>query len=106
MRFALFKEVPRRQRRKKRKLNDGGATRKGQDTDGTDDSDDSDEELEPTVERMSMSPQSKSPRGKQAVHDPVWGDDSQDVPMEVEQPGLVPAGPDENGRIRPERCVQ
>lgn len=112
MRFALFKEVPRRQRRKKRKLNDGGAARKGEDAEGSnDDSDGSGDELDTPVERMSIppqagaTPQAKSPRRNQVAQDPIWGDESQDVLMEVEQPPLAAAGPSDNGRIRPDRFV-
>ncbi|KAG5219987.1 MCM DNA helicase complex [Salix suchowensis] len=59
MRFALFKEVPKRQRRKRRKLNSGGAN-KGQGDDGSqgsgDETEDEDEDgdLNPIPERMSM----------------------------------------------------
>jgi DNA replication licensing factor MCM3 len=112
MRFALFKEVPRRQRRKKRKLNDGGAARKGEDADGSDDdSNGSGDELDTPVERMSMPPaadgaaQTRSPRRNQVAQDPVWGDESQDVQMEVEQPPPAVAGPSDDGKIRPERFV-
>jgi len=111
MRFALFKEVPRRQRRKKRKLNDGGAARKGEDVDGSnDDSDGSEDELDTQVERMSMPPagaaaQARSPRRKQVVADPIWGDESQDIQMGVEQAPPAVAGPSDDGKIRPERFV-
>ena len=108
MRFALFKEVPRRQRRKKRKLNDGGAARKGEDGEGSDDTDGSGDELDAPIERMSMPPavvQGKSPGRDKVVHDPIWGDESQDVQMEVEQPPPAVAVPSNNGKIRPERCV-
>jgi DNA replication licensing factor MCM3 len=109
MRFALFREVPRRQRRKKRKLNDGGAVHKGVDAEGSnDDSDESGDELDTPVERMSMPPavgQAQSPRRNQAVQDPIWGDESQDNRMEVEQPPLAMAGPSQDGKIRPERFV-
>ncbi|KAF8225807.1 MCM-domain-containing protein [Tricholoma matsutake] len=113
MRFALFKEVPRRQRRKKRKLNDGGAARKGEDAEGSnDDSDGSGDELEIQVERMNMPPApgaaaqaGSSPRNL-AAQDPIWGDESQDVRMEVEQPPPAVAGPSDDGKIRPERLQQ
>jgi hypothetical protein len=112
MRFALFREVPRRQRRKKRKLNDGGAARKGEDAEGShDDSDGSGDELDTPLERMSMPPaggaaaQARSPRRNQVVQDPIWGDESQDDRMVVEQPPPAVAGPSEDGKIRPERFV-
>lgn len=106
MRFALFKEVPRRQRRKKRKLNDGGAARKGEDADGSgDDSSGSGNELETPVERMSMPPAADARSPRRTVQDPIWGDESQDVRMEVEQPPLAVAGPSDDGKIRPDRFV-
>jgi DNA replication licensing factor MCM3 len=54
MRFALFREVSKRQRRKKRKLNSGTAVRKGSEgSDNEGDEDESDEEQEPApTERM------------------------------------------------------
>jgi DNA replication licensing factor MCM3 len=108
MRFALFKEVPRRQRRKKRKLNDGGAARKGEDADESgDDSNGSGDELDTPVERMSIPPiaDARSPRRNQAAQDPIWGDESQDVRMEVEQAPPAVAGPSDDGKIRPDRFV-
>jgi DNA replication licensing factor MCM3 len=111
MRFALFKEVPRRQRRKKRKLNDGGAARKGENAEGSDDdSDGSGDELITPVDRMSMPPaagaaEARSPPRNQVAQDPIWGDESQDMQIEVEQPPPAVAGPTDDGKIRPERFV-
>lgn len=104
MRFALFKEVPKREHRKKRKLNDGKAARKGkgegpEETDGEGDGDETGDEEEP-LERMSMPPAPVAAKPK-AVDDPNWGDD---VQMDVEQPP-VPAGPADDGTIRPDRSV-
>jgi len=100
MRFALFREVPKRQRRKKRKLNSGAAVRKG--SDGSDDdgeSDDSDDEPAP-VERMT------SPVAA-PVHPPedaMLEDESQDVTMSVDdQPATAPSGPTNNSNIRGDR---
>lgn len=107
MRFALFKEVPKRQRRKKRKLNDGGATRKGEDRDGSDEeTDGSDEEMDTPVERMTAPAvaKSKSPPRNPPPQDPVWGDESQDVQMDATQ-APVATGLALDGKIRPERCV-
>lgn len=103
MRFALFKEVPRRQRRKKRKLNDGGASRK--DREGSDeDTDASGDEFDPVTERMSMPP--AAPIDPPAIqHDPIWGNvsqDSQNVQMEINQPPAA-SGPPDDERIRPDR---
>ncbi|KAG6817636.1 hypothetical protein H0H87_006264 [Tephrocybe sp. NHM501043] len=103
MRFALFKEVPKRQRRKKRKLNDGGVARKGEDREASEEgSDDSDDDMDTPVERMSIPPlNAPSPPRNQTIQDPVWGDESQDVQMDTSQASAVPAPAD--GKIRPER---
>ena len=103
MRFALYKEVLKRQRRKKRKLNDGGASGTREDdeegseeeTDGGDDED----EIE-APERMSVPP-TKGKDVPQPSQDPIWGDDSQDVQMEIGQPPA--AAPADDRGIRPER---
>ncbi|KAG6837868.1 MCM DNA helicase complex subunit [Arthromyces matolae] len=102
MRFALFKEVPKRQRRKKRKLNDGGAARKGADKeDSEEESDESDDEMDAPVERMTVPPHSvASPQRQQP--DPIWGDESQDIQMETNQ-SIPTSGPGDDGKIRPER---
>jgi len=83
MRFALFREVPKRQRRKKRKLNNGAAVRKG--SDGSDDGESDDSDDEPVAaERMT------SPVATTATSVPP-GDDSQDVTMTVDdQPATAP----------------
>ncbi|KAJ4476585.1 MCM2/3/5 family-domain-containing protein [Lentinula aciculospora] len=81
MRFALFKEVPkRRHRRKKRKLNHGGAVRKG--TESGDDEEDSDEEEEEpeSPQRMDAPARAAAPPDREP-QDPIWGDQSQDVDM-------------------------
>jgi len=109
MRFALFREVPKRQRRKKRKLNNGAAVRKGSDADGSDDgeTDDSEDEQEP-AERLTSPTASRSrssaPPAAQPPEDPIWGDDSQDVQMAVDQPvpTAVP-GSTGDGKVRPDR---
>ena len=104
MRFALFREVPKRQRRKKRKLNNGGAVRKGSDgSDGDDgDSDDSDEEPAP-VERMT-SPVATAAAPVPPPEDSMLGDESQDVTMTVDdQPSTAPSGPTNNSNVRPDR---
>jgi DNA replication licensing factor MCM3 len=86
MRFALFKEVPERQRRKKRKLNSGAAVRKGSEgSDNEGDEDESDEEQEPApTERMTTPTTAISAPAAQLPQDPIWGDDSQDVSMIVD----------------------
>ena len=106
MRFALFREVPKRQRRKKRKLNNGAAVRKGSDGSDVDDgeSDDSDDEPAP-AERMT-SPVATTTAPVPPSEDPMWGDESQDVAMTVDdQPATAPSGPTNNSNIRPDRFV-
>ncbi|KAH7927392.1 MCM-domain-containing protein [Leucogyrophana mollusca] len=107
MRFALYKEVAKRQKRKKRKLNRGGATT-GKGEDGSQESSDEDESGDegdgPEVpERMSMPPQ---PNGallpnNPATQDSLWNDASQDLQMDVVPPAA--AGPAQDGGVRPER---
>ena len=92
MRFALFKEVPKRRRRKKRKLNTGGA-QGGKGDAGSDESDEdesSDENEAP--ERMSA-PASPAKTAKSTAtlvvpeedsQRTLRADDSQDVPMDTE----------------------
>lgn len=106
MRFALFKEVPKRQRRKKRKLNDGAAARKGEDREGSEDtSEESDDEMDVPAERMSIPPPPPSTHN-QLAQDPVWGDESQVVQMDTSQPETSAlSGPGSDGKIRPERFV-
>ncbi|KAK7041922.1 MCM DNA helicase complex subunit [Paramarasmius palmivorus] len=108
MRFALFKEVPKRQRRKKRKLNTGGTSRRGGDQDGEGSDEDSDDDgsgdEDNVPDRMpgaGASPANEDASRQAPVedHDPVWGDASQDVDM-LPPP---PAGPADDGTIRPER---
>ncbi|KAJ7596741.1 MCM2/3/5 family-domain-containing protein [Mycena floridula] len=98
MRFALFKEVPKRRHRKKRKLNTGGAARKGSENpDGSDDEsegDDSGDDADPPA-RMSLPP--ASPKAAAPPQDPIWGDESQDVEMQTDE---QPADP---SKIRKER---
>ena len=104
MRFALFREVPKRQRRKKRKLNSGAAVRKG--SEGSDDEADeyeSDQEQVPTpAERMSTPGRTTTAPAAQPPRDPIWGDDSQDVSMADNEP-LAAAGPSTDGTVHPER---
>jgi DNA replication licensing factor MCM3 len=107
MRFALFKEVPKRQRRKKRKYQNGVTVRKGdEDAEGGSD-EESDEESGNETEEQRMS---TPPTAKDQIRDPIWGEDSQDVQMEVEpQPGPsaapISAAPAADGKIRPDRFV-
>jgi DNA replication licensing factor MCM3 len=104
MRFALYKEVLKRQRKKKRKLNGGGASGARGDDEGSEEETDGEEdedEIE-VPQRMSVPP-AKSKDVPQPSQDPIWGDDSQDVQMDLDQPAA--AGPADNGGVRPERYV-
>ncbi|PPQ62751.1 hypothetical protein CVT24_000445 [Panaeolus cyanescens] len=107
MRFALFKEVPKRQRRKKRKLNNGAAVRKGSDASEGEESDESDEEEAAPAERMSSpAVPAKSPASADPIHDPVWGEQSQDVNMSVEETNVPAASASAtvgNGNVRADR---
>jgi len=81
MRYALFKEVPKRQRRKKRKLNHGGAHRRG--SDESDEETDGEETETETGNIRMTTPKATTPRPAQDTQDPIWGDgqDSRDVEM-------------------------
>lgn len=116
MRYALFKDVPNRQRRKKRKLNNGGAVRRGDDDSGEEGEEDEEEEAtedEEEPKRMTEMPLKDdlvksaasgpgSPRnqgavdreGSQTVHRTTQDLDMDDVTL---------AGTNEAGAIRPER---
>lgn len=102
MRFALFREVPKRQRRKKRKLNSGAAVRKG--SDGSDDGESDDSDDEPAaVERMS-SPVATTAASVPPPEDSMMEDESQDATMAVDnQPATAPSGPTNNSNIRADR---
>lgn len=100
LRFALFKEVLRRQHRKKRKLNNGGANPVDDDEEGEEEESDSDdEEEEEAPQRMEMPKgKGKSPAPAKASPAPESQDD--DVQMaDTDAGGLA------NGGIRPDRCV-
>lgn len=115
MRYALYKEVAKRQRqkRKKRKLNHGAATTgKGEDgsqdsSDEDSDDDDDDDEQPEIAERVKMPQQ--QPNGGQVSDQPrsqnsLWQDDSQDVNM-VTVPATV-AEPARDGGLGPGRYVK
>lgn len=99
LRFALFKEVVKREKRKKRKLNTGAAAAAGDDTEGEDeDAEGSDEEEEEAPpQRMP-----DKPRQAPAPQAPVAGPSTQDAEM-AEGDTTVVAGPTEDGGIRKER---
>lgn len=104
LRFALYKEVLKRDRstKKKRRLNDGGVHRRGSDDSDAESSDEEEEEEVPL--RMDQQ-QAKAKTG--TAKDADWGDDiDMDGATQVqESPTAVPAGPTEDGGIRPERCA-
>lgn len=96
MRFALYKEVPKRHRRKKRKLNHGGAVRKGSESGDEDDEDSQDEDEENEGTQRMNAPLAPAPQEPQ---DPIWGDESQDTDM-------VDNAPAESEEMRKStRCV-
>ncbi|KAH7883866.1 MCM2/3/5 family-domain-containing protein [Phlebopus sp. FC_14] len=108
MRYALYKEVAKRQRqrRKKRKLNHGGATvGKGEDgsQDSSDGEDSDDEDEQPDVAQRMEMPQQPNTSGavnNQASQSSLWQDDSQDLEMDGGPPAAKSA---EDGGVRPER---
>jgi DNA replication licensing factor MCM3 len=109
MRFALFKEVPKRQRRKKRKHANGVAPRKGEDTEGSseEESDDGESGDDIQEQRMITPPAARVPHISQ-TQDPIWGEDSQDVQMDIESHPVAPAAPastQDDGKISQARLV-
>jgi DNA replication licensing factor MCM3 len=108
LRFALYKEVLKRQRRKKRKLNAGGASggRVGEDSEEEESEEEDEEEQQPParMEAPQVQQQQQQAEKGKAV-EPAWGTvDDQDIDMDsATAVPPVPAGPTENGGIRPER---
>lgn len=117
MRYALYKEVAKRtrQKRKKRKLNHGGATAgKGEDgsqdssdEDSDDDDDDDDDEQPETAKHMNVPQQ--QPNGRQGPNqsesqNSLWQDDSQDT--KIATVPATAAEPARYGGVRPERYVK
>ena len=115
LRFALYKEVLKRDRNlKKRRLNEGEARRRGaHGSDAEESESDSEDEEDEGTQRQEQQQQQQLPvKGKSVdrdlAKDATWGDGSQDVDMDgatqvQEPPAVVPAGPTEDGGIRPER---
>ena len=99
LRFALFKEVLRRQHRKKRKLNNGGANAVDDDEEGEgEEESDSEDEEEEVPQRMEM-PKAKGKSPPPAKPSPA-PESQDDIQMgNAEADGLA------NGGIRPDRCV-
>jgi len=104
MRFALYKEVLKRQRKKKRKLNGGAPGARGDDDgESEEDTDGEADEDEIDVPRRMSIPPAKDKHIQQPSQDPIWGDDSQDVQMDMDQPPV--AAPADNRGVGPERYV-
>jgi DNA replication licensing factor MCM3 len=122
LRYALFKEVVKRQRRKKRKLNHGGATaRRGEEGSDSDDenSEEDAEQEEEEPERMAgpvpvavavkktktRTVAEGAPRG--ISQDPIWGMAvEEDARMDLNPSAQTAvAAPDDHGGLSPERCV-
>ncbi|KAG2756527.1 MCM-domain-containing protein [Suillus brevipes Sb2] len=108
MRYALYKEVAKRQKKKKRKLNRAGAA--GHDDDDSQDSSDEDEndqgedEQAEVPERMSLPPQApanKQLANNQSSQDTLWNDSSQDLPMDTFPTAAT--GPSQEGGVPQER---
>ncbi|KAG1757266.1 MCM2/3/5 family-domain-containing protein [Suillus lakei] len=113
MRYALYKEVAKRQKKKKRKLNRAGATG-GNDEDDSQNSSDEDEndqgeDEQPEVpERMSMPPQAqtnKQPANDQSSQDTLWNDSNQDLLMDTLPTAATTTatGQSQVGGVHPER---
>jgi DNA replication licensing factor MCM3 len=115
LRYALFKDVVKRQRRKKRKLNHGAASghRDEDGEEGSDEDDENSEEEEVPPERMAV-PVPAAVKTAKAItdgaargisQDPIWGaadTQSEDVQMDLDPTAAVNASDDRSG-IRPDR---
>lgn len=99
LRFALYKEVLKRQRKKKRVLH--GAN--DHEADAESGEDESEDEEQPA--RMATPQQPVTEKGKEPARvpdlDPVWGAGSQDV--EMDEASATLAGLTEEGAVRPGR---
>lgn len=85
-------------------MNNGEASGVRGDDDEESDPEEDDEDDEEVPQRMSAPPPpAKGKAVSQASQDTIWGDDSQDVQMDVVQPPA--AGSADDGGIRPERYV-
>lgn len=109
LRFALFKEVLKRKRvakRKKRRLNAGGATAPGAGESEDESEEGSSEEEEPAA-RMSMPPQQAVAKRAKELDGAQWQQDSQDIAMDADAPNVrvPPTGMAEDGGVREERYV-
>lgn len=108
MRFALFKEVLKRQKRKKRKLNTGEAAggRGGGDeeTEGEESDEDAEGEDDDQIpERMSMPSPAKAKGKVKDVPKTAWEGMDDDVQMGAGVPAAAEDGPTEDGKIGNQR---
>ncbi|KAG2368780.1 ATP dependent DNA helicase [Suillus spraguei] len=109
MRYALYKEVAKRQKKKKRKLHRTGTAGEKDEDDSQDSSDedenDQGEDEQPEVpERMSMPPQApanKQSTNNQSSQDTLWNDSSQHLQMDTLP--AAPTGSLQEGVVPPER---
>ncbi|TDL28827.1 ATP dependent DNA helicase [Rickenella mellea] len=100
LRYALFKEVLKREKRKKRKLNTGAAQPGSESDEEEGEGEESDEEPEPP-QRMPDAPKPDRAQSQGATQDTIWGDESQDVVIPAEKPADgVPAN---DSGVKPER---
>lgn len=104
MRFALFKEVPKRQRRKKRKMVNGtvNGTRKGDEEDAEGSSEDESDGEEDGDEGEQQRMTTPAVVQTNQTQDPIWGEDSQDVQMNVEPQQALPS-PEADGELTQNR---
>jgi DNA replication licensing factor MCM3 len=101
MKFALFREVPKRRRRKKRKLNTGAAVGGKEEDESEEESSGevSDDDVE-VPERMNLPPtKAKAVPDELPSQDPIRGDEGQDLRMEVDGQTA------RSDKINPERRV-
>ncbi len=103
LRFALYKEVlKRRHRRKKRKLNQGGAAGHpdGEDGDGSDESESDEDEAPARMATPKPAQADAGEKDKSKPADPVWGAESQDIDMDDGgAQGKAAAEPSDDGTI-------
>jgi len=103
MRFALFKEVPKRQRRKKRKTATGA--RKGGEEDAEGSSEDESDDMEGGDEGEQQHMTIPAVEQTNQTQDPIWGEDSQDVQMDIDLQQAVPSS-EADGKLTQSRFVE
>ena len=97
LRWALFKEVLKRKKHKKRRLNTGGAVVRSSDSED-EDGDGSEEEDEDEATQTERMPDAAKQKQKEMTP-PVR---HEDIQMPVDQPSTL-VGPTESGGIAPDR---